>query len=292
MSEDVGGENASIKGDPNKDRPHEQRSDAATVTNESDIVRSDRSQRSRKESNCVENGTLLVLFFTFLAAVYAGYEAKRLADATGVSISDARSATAKQMGALERQLQTQTEQVDLSTRPILTSVLTEWQLNPALKAGVSPTISFPIKNVGHSNAQVLSATYEYTVGAQIPAQFGGVKPIENFPGLLPPDVTAPLIVSSLPSLSVGDFQAIDSGKASIWFRSIFIFRDDSLIVYEIRFTGAYSNRPNANGGKTYRFVFPDRTVPKRLWYDANFGGLRCLNAVASEPHDFGCGDPQ
>ena len=40
----------------------------------------------------IPGGTLLVLFLTFLAALYAGYEAKRLADLTQTAISDTQYA--------------------------------------------------------------------------------------------------------------------------------------------------------------------------------------------------------
>jgi hypothetical protein len=219
----------------------------------------------------------LIAIFTLLLSIFA-YEAW----------TEAQRGTQ----ALRDTLKAQISLLDLSTRPIIVSKFSDWQLYPSLKGAVSPTISFPIENVGHSNAQILSATYEYAISPQIPIRFGEIKQIENFPALLPPEAVAPIVISGLPNISATDFRTLDSGSASIWLRTIFTFIDDSAVVYEIRVTGAYSNRPNAKGGRSYGFAFPDNEVPKRLWDDKNLGGLRCLNGIASEPHDFGCGDPK
>lgn len=258
-----------------------------------------RPQHKPASPNWVDKCTLIVLVLAFSAAVAAAIEAHRLVTATDRAIEEARTGTGQQIKVLQSQLSTQQTSLekqisllDLSTRPILTSNFADWQLNPPLKAGISPTISFSVKNFERSNAQLLSATYQYTIAPKIPVRFGEPETIKNFPGLLPPEISATVVVSGLPSISTDDFQAVDSGKASVWLRAIFIFRDDSKIIYEIRFTGAYSKRPDATGGQSYGFVFPDNEVPRDLWYDTNFDGLRCLNAVASEPHNFGCGDPQ
>lgn len=151
-----------------------------------------RPQHKPASPNWVDKCTLIVLVLAFSAAVAAAIEAHRLVTATDRAIEEARTGTGQQIKVLQSQLSTQQTSLekqisllDLSTRPILTSNFADWQLNPPLKAGISPTISFSVKNFERSNAQLLSATYQYTIAPQIPVRFGEPKTIKNFPGLLP-----------------------------------------------------------------------------------------------------------
>jgi hypothetical protein len=57
------------------------------------------AKQNPKKSNWVEKGTLGVLFLTFVAACYAGYEADRLANLTQTLVSDGAEAAATQLRA-------------------------------------------------------------------------------------------------------------------------------------------------------------------------------------------------
>jgi hypothetical protein len=143
--------------------------------------------------------------------------------------------------------------------------------------------------VGHSQARILDATYEYTVGTNPPINFGKVRHMMDFPGLLSPEVNAPIVIFGLPKITSSDSQLIEIGQTFIWLRTIFHCRDDRGVVYEVRFTGRYGRVINEQGERDFRFVFPDSVVPPIRWYD--FRDLRCLNVVKSEPQDLGCDTP-
>lgn len=186
--------------------------------------------------------------------------------------------------SIGRQLRSQNSLLDLSTRAILVTDFDRWALFPTEPAKES-TVAFEIKNVGKTFAHVLSATYEMAVAADPPITFMGIRRIPNFPALIGPDVKAVVV---LPHLQIGadELGLIGSEKASVWIRTIFNYRDDNNVTFELRFTGRYGRGVTSTGANGFRFVFPDTEIPRKNWPDTT--GLRCLNVVTSEPTKLGC----
>ena len=192
-----------------------------------------------------------------------------------------------QLKTMEDERQQQALSLDLSTRAILEAPFEYWKIVPNIpEAGKSPTLSFIIKNVGRTHAQLLAATYEYTLSQGLPVAFGKPVQIENFPALLPPNVHAPIIISGLPAFTQDNVNALNKGKNFIWIRTIFFYRDDKGTEFEIRFTGRYGRGTNADGRPAFLFSFPDAVILLGKWNSSQ--GARCLNVVGSEPINLDC----
>lgn len=84
------------KTDSNKDCTEQKRDGSIVITNDNRNVYPQASQEERKKPNWVEKGTLIVLFFTFCAAIYAGIEAHRLAEWTKTAVGDAETVATQQ----------------------------------------------------------------------------------------------------------------------------------------------------------------------------------------------------
>lgn len=180
--------------------------------------------------------------------------------------------------ALRDQLETLRRQYDLTTRAVLVSDIKGWKIFPdPPNAGDSTTISFSLKNVGHTHAFILRTSYEYTVASAAPSRFAVANSIPDYPALLNPEIEYPIIISNLPQLSQSDFQAINSGASYLWLRTIFRYRDDNATLFEIRFTGRYGRAANERGERILGFAFPDIDVPAA--HETDLYGLRCLNVV-------------
>jgi hypothetical protein len=72
-----------------------------------------------KPPNWVEKGTLLVLIFTFFAAVYAGVEAGRLADLTQSAMTDAKALSDQQRLDTQESLRLTRQAADAATSSVI-----------------------------------------------------------------------------------------------------------------------------------------------------------------------------
>jgi hypothetical protein len=79
-----------------KSHADEKGAGSIVITNDNRQIYPHATQESRKKPSWVEKGTLIVLALTFLAALFAGYEANRLANLTNTAVNDAESAATKQ----------------------------------------------------------------------------------------------------------------------------------------------------------------------------------------------------
>ena len=95
MANDIVGVNGDASAQQHQDSA-EAKEQGTSRTGDSNINASTAYNKPDKP-NWVEIGTLMVLILTFGAAIFAGAEAKRLADATEIAISESRDATAKQV---------------------------------------------------------------------------------------------------------------------------------------------------------------------------------------------------
>jgi hypothetical protein len=107
MSDNIGGEGEDTKKKcrPDDDNAEEKRHGSIIITNNNHNVHPRSTQHERKEPHWVEKGTLIVLFLTFFAALFAGYEARRLADLTDTAVTDTQRISTQQAKDTAQSLQ-------------------------------------------------------------------------------------------------------------------------------------------------------------------------------------------
>jgi hypothetical protein len=93
MAEDGGSKDTQKVASSDEEKPEEKGRGSIIITNDNRHIYSHEPQQESKKPSWVEKGTLVVLFLTFCAALFAGIEAYSLASDTRIAVVDAEKAT-------------------------------------------------------------------------------------------------------------------------------------------------------------------------------------------------------
>jgi hypothetical protein len=110
-----GSKDTEIKSEPTEQRADDKGRGSIIITNDNRHVYPQTPQEGRKEPSWAEKGTLVILTCTFLAAIYAGYEANRLANLTETAVSDSETTATRQATDTTKSLELSKEAADAAT---------------------------------------------------------------------------------------------------------------------------------------------------------------------------------